>query len=122
MVSNYSKEWLEVDMGKKMMITGISLQGRWNNGVGQEFSPFVILTYFDDLTEEFTTYSDIDGEHVMTANTDTYSVAEVKMVTPVLTDRIRVIPYSHYQRSVCLRVEVMGCKVPQEQGMRLECS
>ena len=103
-----------------MMITGISLQGRWDNGVGQEFSPFVILMYFDDVTEEFTTYSDIDGEHVMTANTDTYSVAEVKMVTPVLTDRIRVIPYSHYMRSVCLRVEVMGCKVPQVQEMRVE--
>ena len=121
MVSNYSKEWLEVDMEKKMMITGISLQGRWDNGVGQEFSPFVILMYFDDVTEEFTTYSDIDGEHVMAANTDTYSVAEFKMVTAVLTDRIRVIiPYSHHQWSVCLRVEVMGCKVPQKQEMRVE--
>ena len=74
--------------------------------------------YFDDVTEEFTTYSDIDGEHVMTANTDTYSVAEVKMVTPVLTDRIRVIPYSHCMRAVCLRVDVRGCAASPHQATK----
>merc|ERR1712129_636934 len=107
-------------MEKKMMITGISLHVRWKHGVGQKFSPFVNIMYFDDVTEDFTTYTDIVGEHVKTLNTDTYSVAEVKMVTPVLTDRIRVIPYSHYMRSVCLRVEVMGCNVTQEQEVLVE--
>ena len=111
MVSNYSKEWLEVDLEKKMMITGISLQGRWDNGVGQEFAPFVSMMYYDDVTGQFATYSDLHGDQVMAGNTDTYSVAEVKMVPPVVTDRIRVIPYSQYQRSVCVRVEVRGCQL-----------
>ena len=113
LVSNYSKEWLEVDLEKKMMITGISLQGRWDNGVGQEFAPFVSMMYYDDVTGQFATYSDLHGDQVMAGNTDTYSVAEVKMVPPVVTDRIRVIPYSQYQRSVCVRVEVRGCQVHQ---------
>ena len=37
MVSNYSKEWLEVDMEKKMMITGISLQGGGTIVLGKSF-------------------------------------------------------------------------------------
>ena len=120
MVSNYSKEWLEVDLEKKMMITGISLQGRWDNGVGQEFAPFVSMMYYDDVTGQFAPYSDLHGDQVMAGNTDTYSVAEVKMLPPVVTHRIRVIPYSMYQRSVCVRIEVMGCQVPHAQEMAVE--
>ena len=120
MVSNYSKEWLEVDLEKKMMITGISLQGRWDNRVGQEFAPFVCMMYYDDVTGQFAPYSDLHGEQVMAGNTDTYSVAEVKMVPPVVTGRIRVIPYSQYQRSVCIRVELRGCQVPLVQAMDVE--
>ena len=120
MVSNFSKEWLEVDLEKKMMITGISLQGRWDNGIGQEFAPFVCMMYYDDVTEQFVPYSALHGEQVMAGNTDTYSVAEVKMVPPVVTGRIRVIPYSQYQRSVCIRVELRGCQVPLVQAMDVE--
>jgi hypothetical protein len=120
MVSNYSKEWLEVDLEKKMMITGISLQGRWDNGVGQEFAPFVSMMYYDDVTGQFAPYSDLHGDQVMAGNTDTYSVAEVKMDPPVVTDRIRVIPYSQYQRSVCVRAEIRGCPGPHLQDTAVD--
>ena len=62
MVTNYTKEWLEVDLEKKMIITAISLQGRWDNGVGQEFSPYIVLEYYDDLTHQFVTYSNDDDD------------------------------------------------------------
>ena len=111
MVSNSSKEWLEVNLEKKMMITGISMQGRWDNGVGQEFAPFVRVVYLHDVSGQFVTYTDLHGGQVFTANIDTYSVAEVKMDPPVVTDRLRVIPVSIYQRSVCIRIEIRGCEV-----------
>ena len=113
MVSNNTKEWLEVDLEKKMIITAISLQGRWDNGVGQEFSPFIVLMYYDDLTHQFVTYSDDDDNYVMTGNADTYSVAKILLDTPVVTARLRVIPYSYYQRSVCIRLDIHGCQAIQ---------
>jgi len=117
MVTNNTKEWLEVELGKKMIITGISLQGRWDNGVGQEFSPYIVLMYYDDLTHQYRRYSDKhdddddddDDKYVMTGNTDTYSVLKVLLDTPVLTSRVRVIPFSYYQRTVCIRLELHGC-------------
>ena len=103
MVSNYSTEWLEVNLEKKkMMITGISMQGRWDNGVGQEFSPFVRVVYLHDVSGQFVTYTDLHGGQVFTANIDTYSVAEVKMDPPVVTDRLRVISVSRQISKVCL--------------------
>ena len=114
MVTNHSKEWLQVDLQEKMIITGISLQGRWDNGLGKEFSPFVVLEYFDDATDQFITYQDIHEDAVMAANTDTYTVVKVMLDTPVVTHRVRVIPYSHYQRTVCIRMELHGCHADRE--------
>ena len=137
MVTNHSKEWLQVDLQEKMIITGISLQGRWDNGLGQEFSPFVVLEYYDDATDQFTPYSDIHDEDdtnsdipeytVLPGNVDTYSVVKVMLDTPVVTNRIRVIPYSHYQRTVCIRMELWGCQqeehqVQGEQGSKVQPS
>jgi len=127
MVTNNTKEWLEVELGKKMIITGISLQGRWDNGVGQEFSPYIVLMYYDDLTHQYRRYSekhydeddddddDYDDKYVMTGNTDTYSVVKVSLDTPVLTSRVRVIPYSYYQRTVCIRLELHGCREQESE-------
>jgi len=132
MVTNNTKEWLEVELGKKMIITGISLQGRWDNGVGQEFSPYIVLMYYDDLTHQYRRYSekhydeddddddDYDDKYVMTGNTDTYSVVKVSLDTPVLTSRVRVIPYSYYQRTVCIRLELHGCREQQSQEDKLQ--
>jgi len=121
MVTNNTKEWLEVDLEKKMIITAISLQGRWDNGLGQEFSPYIVLMYYDDFTHQFIAYSDKpDGDddvddYVMTGNTDTYSVVKVVLDTPVVTDKIRVIPFSYYPRTVCIRVELHGCNQELQQ-------
>jgi len=119
MVTNYTKEWLEVDLEKKMIITAISLQGRWDNGVGQEFSPFIMLKYYDDLTHQFFTYNNDDDDYVMTGNTDTYSVVKVTLDTPIVTKRLRVIPYSYYQRSVCIRLEIHGCQAQKTEETKV---
>jgi len=121
MVTNTTKEWLEVDLEKKMIITEISLQGRWDNGVGQELTPYIVLMYYDDLTHQYKRYSDKhddeddDDNNVMTGNTDTYSVVKVLLNTPILTSRVRVIPYSYYQRTVCIRLELHGCREQESQ-------
>ena len=50
-------EWLEVNLGRVVLLTGVSLQGRWDNGNGQEFTPLVRI-----VTDDFESDShDWDG-------------------------------------------------------------
>ena len=104
-------EWLEVDLGRRMTITKIALQGRWANGVGKEFAPYVVVSYFDAVTGRFVNHVDQrGGGRVKAANKDTYSVEEVLLQPVIVTNKIRVLPYSEVKRSVCLRLELYGCE------------
>merc|ERR1712212_897340 len=47
-ISNHSKEWLEVDMVREQMVTGVIIQGRWDRGLGQEFAKYVMIQYMEE--------------------------------------------------------------------------
>ncbi|CAH2001308.1 unnamed protein product [Acanthoscelides obtectus] len=47
---------------------------------------------------------------LLTGNTDTYSIVEQKLEPPIIASKIRFIPYSDHVRTVCMRVEILGCR------------
>ena len=49
------------------------------------------------------------GSTVFPANTNTYSVVENALDPPALASRIRIVPFSRHQRTVCMRIELKGC-------------
>lgn len=46
---------------------------------------------------------------ILTGNINTYSEVENILQPIIFASKIRLYPYSQYDRTVCLRVEVVGC-------------
>ena len=102
-ISNHSMEWLEVDLRRRQMVTGVITQGRWDRGLGQEFSQFVMIQYMKEGGEW------VSEEGWRKANRDTFTPVVIQLQPGVRTQRVRIVPVSHHHRTVCLRVEVCGC-------------
>ena len=49
-------EWLEVDLGREVTLTGVLTQGRYAGGHGQEFAQFLIHNYRTWHLESETSY------------------------------------------------------------------
>jgi hypothetical protein len=46
---------------------------------------------------------------ILSGNSDTATVVSHRLMPPVYTSKVRVLPYSVHRRTVCLRVELRGC-------------
>lgn len=46
---------------------------------------------------------------ILTGNINTYSEVENVLQPMILASKIRIFPYSQYDRTVCLRAEIVGC-------------
>ena len=101
------RQWLQVNIGARVRVTAISVQGRWAGGVGQEWSPMVAVSWLD-MDRDIMVATD----KVYMANTDTYSVVRINLTEAnIETSVLRVIPVSEHPRAVCLRLEIHGCAV-----------
>ena len=103
-VNTESLQWIQVDLRKKMVISGVSVQGRWGGGVGQEWTPELSLSWYDMDRDLYVQTSD-----VYTANSDTNTVVRINVSQPIITNIVRIIPMSQHPRAVCLRLELHGC-------------
>lgn len=46
---------------------------------------------------------------VLPGNTNTYTVVEQTLEPPILATRLRILPQSVHVRTVCMRLEIVGC-------------
>ena len=46
---------------------------------------------------------------ILPGNVNTYSEVENVLQPVIFATKIRIYPYNQYERTVCLRVEVVGC-------------
>lgn len=46
---------------------------------------------------------------IVPGNINTYTVADQKFDPPIIASKVRIIPYSNQMRTVCMRIELMGC-------------
>ena len=102
-ISNQSREWIEVDLGREQMVTGVITQGRWDRGLGQEFAQHVMIQYWGEEGE----WQSEGGWRK--GNIDTFTPVVIQLRIPVRTNRVRILPVSHHPRTVCIRIEVCEC-------------
>lgn len=48
-------------------------------------------------------------KQILTANINTYSEVENALQPIIMAQKVRIYPYSQYDRTVCLRAELIGC-------------
>merc|ERR1711971_245488 len=104
-----TQEFLEIDLEYNHVITAVVTQGRFANGRGAEFAEFYIIQYWREGMEAFQDYVDDDGEKILEGNKNTFSESKIFLDSTIVASKIRIIPYSQHPRTVCMRVELLGC-------------
>ncbi|XP_073975593.1 discoidin domain-containing receptor 2-like isoform X2 [Rhodnius prolixus] len=103
------REYLQVDLRTVHVITGVQTQGRYDHGRGQEYAEEYTLEYWRPGLDQWRQYSRWDGKQILSGNSDTATVVSHRLMPPVFASQIRVLPYSVHRRTVCLRIELLGC-------------
>ncbi|XP_066987303.1 discoidin domain-containing receptor 2-like [Macrobrachium rosenbergii] len=110
MVYREGTEYLEVNLGGLHIVTKVEVQGRFGNGQGREFARKYKLQIWRPGLEHWVTYTDGRGEELLEGNTNTYLAKSSQLSPPVIATRVRFVPYSDHPRTVCMRVELYGCR------------
>ncbi|CAG2103628.1 unnamed protein product [Medioppia subpectinata] len=104
-------EWIQVNFRDQYVVTGIAIQGRFGNGVGVEYVEGFWIEYSRDNGSTWHKWTDQNGDHKLSGNTDTYTVVTHELSHPLVgINLIRIVPFASHQRTTCLRLEVFGCK------------
>ncbi|XP_018324975.1 epithelial discoidin domain-containing receptor 1 [Agrilus planipennis] len=104
------EEWLQVDLKSVHMIVATGTQGRFGNGQGVEFAEAYLIEYWRPKLAKWIRYRTVKGEEVITGNINTYLESKTDLDPPIWASKIRFYPYSYHQRTVCMRVELYGCR------------
>jgi discoidin domain receptor family protein 2 len=124
-------EFLQLDLGsqneddtttEEFIVRAVVLQGRWANGLGQEFAEQVMIQYWRPGLSAFRPYVTAQGSAVLEANRDTHSKVLISLKAEadggqsqgILASKLRIIPVSSHPRTVCLRVGLLGCSARGE--------
>ncbi|XP_063961299.1 uncharacterized protein LOC129269692 [Lytechinus pictus] len=122
------EEWLQVDLGELHTVTGIITQGA---GLQSELDWITSyrLAYWSikstNVSEMWLFYKDIEGnEMILPGNSDQNTEVRSTLDRPVITRRVRIMPYSWYRRRIRMRAEIVGCPLlgigrvcPSEKGL-----
>ncbi|XP_071552608.1 discoidin domain-containing receptor 2-like [Panulirus ornatus] len=103
-------EYLEVYLGNVYLVTKVEVQGRFGNGYGREFAEKYKLQFWRPGLDHWATYSDGRGQELLEGNSNTYLAQTSQLSPPVIAARVRFVPYSDHPRTVCMRVELYGCR------------
>ena len=81
---------------------------RYGGGQGQEFAQSYQLEYWRAGTWHL--YTNTSGHQVLTGNVNTYLANTQDLVPTIVASRVRFLPHSRHPRTVCMRVELFGCR------------
>ncbi|XP_077420985.1 lactadherin-like isoform X2 [Vanacampus margaritifer] len=102
--------WIEVNMQKKMRLTGIITQGASRMGTAEYIKAFKVSSSFDGKT--YVTYR-MDGQRrvkILVGNTDNESTKTNLFDPPIVAQYIRIIPVV-CRKACTLRMELVGCEL-----------
>ncbi|ROL43606.1 EGF-like repeat and discoidin I-like domain-containing protein 3 [Anabarilius grahami] len=102
--------WIEIDMQKKMRLTGIITQGASRMGTAEFVKVFKVASSFDSKT--YTVYR-ADGQRkdkVFVGNTDNDGTKTNMFDPPIVAQYIRIIPVV-CRKACTLRMELVGCEL-----------
>ncbi|ALC38378.1 Ddr [Drosophila busckii] len=109
MVSRALKEYLQIDLLQVHLVSAIRTQGRFGKGQGQEYTEAYVLEYWRPGFEKWLRWKSIQGKEILPGNINTYSEVENLLHPSIFASKVRIYPYSQYDRTVCLRAEIVGC-------------
>ena len=70
------KEYLEINLLVDHVISSVVIQGRFANGLGQEYTEYYILQFWRDGMDDFVEYREGEEALLLQANTNTYQAME----------------------------------------------
>ncbi|TGZ50640.1 discoidin domain-containing receptor 2 isoform X1 [Temnothorax longispinosus] len=104
------REWLQVDLQSAHVVTGVQTQGRYDHGRGQEYVEDYTVEYRRPGFTRWRRYKRWDNKEVLAGNSDTSTVVSHNLIPPIFASQIRILPHSEHRRTVCLRIELKGCR------------
>uniref|UniRef100_A0A0P4WCZ3 Protein kinase domain-containing protein n=3 Tax=Scylla TaxID=6760 RepID=A0A0P4WCZ3_SCYOL len=110
MVYREGTEYLEVNLGAPHLVTKVEVQGRFGNGQGREFARQYKLQLWRPGLSHWVTYTDSRGQQLLEGNSNTYLAHPSHLRPPSVASRVRFVPHSDHPRTVCMRVELYGCR------------
>ncbi|XP_042172039.1 lactadherin-like isoform X1 [Oncorhynchus tshawytscha] len=109
--ANHDKNpWMEINMQKKMRLTGIITQGASRMGIAEYIKVFKVSSSFDGKT--YTPYRPAGQrkDKVFVGNIDNDSTKTNLFDPPIVAQFIRVIPVV-CRKACTLRMELVGCEL-----------
>ncbi|XP_017272724.1 inactive carboxypeptidase-like protein X2 isoform X2 [Kryptolebias marmoratus] len=101
--------WFEIDARRETEFTGVVTQGR-DSLKESDFVTSYFLAFSND-SREWTTIHDGYADWLFFGNSDKEAPVMNRLAEPVVARYIRIIPQS-WNGSLCMRLEVLGCPVP----------
>ncbi|KAM9359839.1 adipocyte enhancer-binding protein 1 [Symphorus nematophorus] len=107
--------WFEIDARRETEFTGVITQGR-DSSIESDFVQSYFLAFSND-SREWTTIHDGYADWLFFGNSDKDTPVMNQLAEPVLARYIRIIPQS-WNGSLCMRLEVLGCPLPDPDDVR----
>ncbi|XP_072176340.1 discoidin domain-containing receptor 2-like [Diadema setosum] len=103
-------EYLQVDLLNLTVVSAISIQGRWDTDYGMEYTQFFRIELSRDGGRSWRRYVQRNGEEEIQGNRDT-NTAMTRHISPLIIAQVlRIVPVVRVTSSVCMRIELYGCK------------
>ncbi|XP_035658319.1 uncharacterized protein LOC118403649 [Branchiostoma floridae] len=113
--NNSIGQWLQVDLGEMILVSGTIIQGRVYSVSGQWVTSYKLHYSADGIS--WTAYANSDGsDKVFAGNTDRNTPVTNLLDHPVATRYVRVVVQSWYTH-ISMRLEVLGCYGADLVGM-----
>ena len=85
------------------MISSVGVQGRYGNGLGQEYAEYFVMMYWREETRTWVEYREGDNR-LLQANNNTYQPVETKLRgNTILTSKVRWEP-KYFLSSIIMNV------------------
>lgn len=101
--------WFEIDARRETEFTGVITQGR--DSLNESDYVMSYFLAFSNDSREWTTIHDGYADWLFFGNSDMDTPVMNQLAEPVLARYMRIIPQS-WNGSLCMRLEVLGCPVP----------
>ena len=85
----WDQEYLEIDLQGPHVISSVVVQGRYGNGLGQEYAEYFVMMYWREETRTWVEYRQGDNR-LLQANNNTYQPVETRLRgNTILTSKVR---------------------------------
>ena len=117
-----SSDWFSLFRGqvwnlftyKHFLFSSVLIQGRYGNGLGQEFAEFFAFEYRSSIDQQYIRYTDQKGISVLPANINTFQVNLLDLLAALAGLVIWVPPLTH------ARISTRSASARRQEGNRFE--